>query len=41
VGSGSRDVDAWCTNGSVRRGSEAPSTDGLDHDGVSLGHMTY
>ena len=27
VGSGSRDVDAWCANGSVRRGSGAPSTD--------------
>ncbi len=28
VGSGSRDVDAWRANGSVRRGSGAPSTDG-------------
>ena len=27
VGSGSRDVDVWCANGSVRRGSGAPSTD--------------
>jgi hypothetical protein len=27
VGSGSRDVDACRTNGSVRRGSGAPSTD--------------
>ena len=27
VGSGSRDVDAWCANGSVRRGPGAPSTD--------------
>ena len=27
VGSGSRDVDAWRANGSVRRGSGAPSTD--------------
>ncbi len=27
VGSGSRDVDVWLTNGSVRRGSGAPSTD--------------
>jgi hypothetical protein len=27
VGSGSRDVDAWRTNGSVRRVSGAPSTD--------------
>jgi len=27
VGSGSRDVDAWCANVSVRRGSGAPSTD--------------
>ena len=26
VGSGSRDVDAWGANGSVRRGSEDPST---------------
>ena len=29
VGSGSRDVDAWRANGSVRRGSGAPSTGGL------------
>jgi hypothetical protein len=28
VGSGSRDVDAWRENGSVRQGSGAPSTDG-------------
>ncbi len=28
VGSGSRDVDAWHANGSVHRGSGAPSTDG-------------
>ena len=41
VGSGSRDVDAWRVNGSVRRGSGAPSTDGLEHGGVSLGRMTY
>ena len=27
VGSGSRDVDTWCANDSVRRGSGAPSTD--------------
>ena len=27
VGSGSRDVDVWRANGSVRRGSGAPSTD--------------
>jgi hypothetical protein len=27
VGSGSRDVDAWRGNGSVRRGSGAPNTD--------------
>ena len=27
VGSGSRDVDTWCGNVSVRRGSGAPSTD--------------
>jgi hypothetical protein len=27
VGSGSRDVDTWCANGSVRRGSGATSTD--------------
>jgi hypothetical protein len=27
VGSGSRDVDAWRANGSVRRVSGAPSTD--------------
>ena len=27
VGSGSRDVDDWCANGSVLRGSETPSTD--------------
>ena len=27
VGSGSRDVDAWRANVSVRRGSGAPSTD--------------
>ncbi len=41
LGSGSRDVDAWCAHGSVRRGSEAQSTDGLEYDGVSLGRMTY
>ena len=41
VGSGSRDVDDWRTGGSVRRGSGAPSTDGLEHGGVSLGRMTY
>ena len=41
VGSGSRDVDAWRANGSVHRGSGAPSTDGLEHGGVSLGRMTY
>jgi hypothetical protein len=28
VGSGSRDVDVWHANGSVRRVSGAPSTDG-------------
>ena len=28
VGSGSRDVDAWRANVSVRRGSGAPSADG-------------
>ena len=27
VGSGSRDVDAWCVNVFVRRGSGDPSTD--------------
>jgi hypothetical protein len=27
VGSGSPDVDTWSANGSVRRGSGAPSTD--------------
>ncbi len=27
VGSGSRDVDTWLANGSVHRGSGAPSTD--------------
>jgi hypothetical protein len=27
VGSGSRDVDSWCANGSVHRGSGSPSTD--------------
>ncbi len=27
VGSGSRDVDAWRANGSVHRGSGAPSAD--------------
>ena len=26
---------------SVRRGSGAPSTDGLEHGGVSLGRMAY
>ena len=26
---------------SVRRGSGAPSTDGLEHAGVSLGRMAY
>ena len=41
VGSGSRDVDSWRANVSVRRGSGAPSTDGLEHDGVSLGRMAY
>ena len=41
VGSGSRDVDAWRTDGSVHRGSGAPSTDGLEHGGVSLGRMAY
>ena len=41
VGSGSRDVDAWRANGSVRRGSGTPSTDGLEHGGVSLGRMSY
>ena len=34
VDSGSRDVDAWCANGSVRRGSGAPSTDVLEHDNI-------
>ena len=41
VGSGSRDVDAWRAGGSVRRGSGVPSTDGLEHGGVSLGRMAY
>ena len=41
VGSGSRDVDTCRANGSVRRGSGAPSTDGLEHGGVSLGRMAY
>ena len=41
VSSGSRDDDVWSANGSVRRGSGAPSTDGLEHGGVSLGRMAY
>ena len=35
VGSGSRDVDAWCANVSVRRGSGAPSTDDPGLSGMS------
>ncbi len=31
----------WRANGSVRRGSGVPGTDGLEHGGVSLGRMTY
>ena len=42
VGSGSRDVDTWRANGSVRRGSGGLQVPiGLDHGGVSLGHMTH